>query len=87
MLELVAERVANASMLVTYNGKAFDMPLLRARYVMNRMTAPPEPPHLDLVHVARRIHKARLTNRTLIALEHNVLGRVRIGDTSFTFER
>jgi uncharacterized protein YprB with RNaseH-like and TPR domain len=81
MLELVAERVANASMLVTYNGKAFDMPLLRARYVMNRMTAPPEPPHLDLVHVARRIHKARLTNRTLIALEHNVLGRVRIGDT------
>lgn len=81
MLALLAERIASASMLVTYNGKAFDMPLLRTRYVMNRLVAPPSPPHLDLVHLARRIHKSRLKTRTLLALEHNVLGRVRVGDT------
>ncbi|AUX22933.1 hypothetical protein SOCEGT47_034490 [Sorangium cellulosum] len=80
ILRRLAERLAEASMIITYNGKAFDMPLLRARYVMNRLPPPPEPPHLDLVHVARRIHKARLRSRTLIALEHEVLGRVRVGD-------
>ncbi|WP_437994135.1 ribonuclease H-like domain-containing protein [Sorangium sp. So ce145] len=80
ILRRLAERLAAASMIVTYNGKAFDMPLLRARYVMNRLPPPPELPHLDLVHVARRIHKARLKSRTLIALEHDVLGRVRVGD-------
>lgn len=82
ILDLLTERIAHASMLVTYNGKAFDMPLLRTRYVMNRMTAPPALPHLDLVHLARRVHKHRLKVRTLSALEHNVLGRVRIGDTA-----
>jgi hypothetical protein len=80
ILARVAERIAASSMLVTFNGKAFDMPLLRTRFVMNRMPPPAFPPHLDLVHVARRIHKARLKLRTLIALEHGVLGRVRIGD-------
>lgn len=81
MLRRLSERLAEASVIVTYNGKAFDMPLLRARYVMNRLPPPPEPLHLDLVHVARRIHKSRLRIRTLIALEHEVLGRVRVGDT------
>ncbi|WP_437932009.1 ribonuclease H-like domain-containing protein [Sorangium sp. So ce291] len=80
ILRRLAERLAGASMIITYNGKAFDMPLLRTRYVMNRLPPPPELPHLDLVHVARRIHKARLKTRTLIALEHDVLGRVRVGD-------
>ncbi len=80
MLALLAERIRAASMIVTYNGKAFDMPLLRTRYVMNRLEAPIEPPHLDLVHVARRIHGARLERRTLVAIEHEVLGRVRVND-------
>ena len=80
VLALLTERIAQASMLVTYNGKAFDLPLLRTRYVMNRIPAPIEPPHLDLVHLARRVHRARLKVRTLIAIENEVLGRARIGD-------
>jgi uncharacterized protein YprB with RNaseH-like and TPR domain len=80
ILTLLAERLAEASMIVTYNGKAFDWPLLRTRFVMNRIKAPPVPPHLDLVHVARRIHGQRLKVRTLIAIENEVLGRERIGD-------
>jgi len=58
MLARVADRIANASMLVSFNGKSFDWPLLRTRFVMNRLAVPAERPHLDLVHVARRIHRA-----------------------------
>ncbi len=59
MLERVGARIAAASMLVTFNGKSFDMPLLRTRFVMSAMPPPAEPPHLDLLHVARRVHKER----------------------------
>jgi uncharacterized protein len=82
ILDLLAERIAAASMLVTFNGKAFDLPLLRTRYVMNRLPAPREPPHLDLVHLARRIHRTRLRSRTLVAIEGEVLGRERVGDVA-----
>ncbi len=82
ILELLTARIAEASMLVTFNGKAFDLPLLRTRYVMNRVPAPREPPHLDLVHVARRIHRTRLKSRTLVAIENEVLGRARIDDVA-----
>ncbi len=84
MLERVRERIAAASMLVTFNGKSFDLPLLRTRFVMASMTAPSEPPHLDLLHVARRVHKER-TRRSagacrLTALERDILGFERIDD-------
>jgi hypothetical protein len=82
ILALFADRVARASMIVTFNGKAFDLPLLRTRHVMNRVPAPREPPHLDLVHLARRVHRTRLRARTLAAVEGEILGRVRTGDVS-----
>jgi hypothetical protein len=82
ILALFSERVAAASMFVTFNGKAFDLPLLRTRYVMNRMVAPAEPPHLDLVHMARRIHRTRLKSRTLVAIEAEILGRIRVDDVA-----
>jgi uncharacterized protein YprB with RNaseH-like and TPR domain len=80
LLERVAERMAAASMLVTYNGKSFDLPLLRGRYVMNRLPEPPDRPHLDLLHVGRRIHKSRIGACSLKALESEVLGFVRDTD-------
>ncbi len=80
ILELAARRLEEASMIVTYNGKAFDLPLLRTRFVMNRMKVPTDKPHLDLVHVARRIHGQRLKHRTLVNIENEVLGRERVGD-------
>ena len=77
MLAHVRARVEASSALVTYNGKSFDMPLLRTRFAMARIAAPPDRPHLDLLHVARRVHgrKSRLT-----ALEERVLGYVREDD-------
>lgn len=80
VLARVAERLRSASMLVTFNGKSFDMPVLRTRFVMGRAALPPEPPHLDLVHVARRLHKARGFGSTLGAVEREVLGYVREND-------
>jgi hypothetical protein len=70
---------------VTYNGKSFDLPLLRTRFVMSRMPVPAEPPHLDLLHVARRVHRERLGRGVntgaapergcrLVTIERDVLG-------------
>lgn len=80
LLELLRERIEAAGVLVTYNGKAFDLPLLRGRYVMNHRPLPPQRPHLDLLHVGRRLHKARLGACRLIGLEADVLGFQRVGD-------
>jgi uncharacterized protein YprB with RNaseH-like and TPR domain len=82
MLERVRERIASASMVVTFNGKSFDLPLLRTRFVMTRMAPPQTPPHLDLLHVARRVHRARMSRGgcRLVAIERDVLGFERIDD-------
>ena len=80
MLARVAERLAAASMIVTFNGKSFDMPLLRTRFTMARMAPPKEPPHLDLVHVARRLHKVRGIECRLVTIEREVLGFARVDD-------
>jgi uncharacterized protein YprB with RNaseH-like and TPR domain len=74
MLRRLAERLAASSMLVSYNGKSFDWPLLRTRFVMNRVPVPPLPPHLDLLHCARRVWKRRLEAVRLVHLEEQVLG-------------
>ena len=74
MLDVLSERVASAELLVSYNGKAFDWPLLKGRYVMNRREMPRELPHLDLLHIGRRLHRARLGACRLKTLESEVLG-------------
>lgn len=80
VLARVAERIRQASMLVTFNGKSFDLPVLRSRFVMGRAAPPPEPPHLDLVHVARRLHHGRGFGARLGAVEREVLGFEREND-------
>jgi uncharacterized protein len=82
MLSRVAARIAAASALVTFNGRTFDLPLLRSRFVMARVAPPAEPPHLDLLHVARRIYGSRVERCTLVGLERDVLGFERIGDVN-----
>jgi uncharacterized protein len=80
LLHRVAERVARASLLVSYNGKSFDLPMLKTRCIMSRMPVPEARPHVDLLHVARRVHKHRLAQVTLGAIESEVLGFVRTCD-------
>jgi uncharacterized protein len=82
MLARVRERIGAAGLLVTFNGKSFDLPLLRTRFLMARSEPPAEPPHLDLLHLARRVHKHRVPREgcRLVALERDVLGFERSGD-------
>jgi uncharacterized protein len=74
LLDVLTERLASAQLLVSYNGKAFDWPLLKGRYVMNRRKIPSDLPHLDLLHIGRRLHRARLGACRLKTLESEVLG-------------
>ena len=72
--------VAEADVLVSFNGKAFDLPLLRTRFVLSRIEPPTPKPHLDLLHVARRLHKPRGIDCRLVSLEDRILGFVRHDD-------
>lgn len=80
-LELLSARLAASDFLVSFNGKAFDIPLLNTRFVLHRMKNPAYGhPHLDLLHLARRVFKRRLSSCRLGHLESEVLGFVREGD-------
>jgi len=80
ILRYVAERMAAATCLVSFNGKSFDWPLLRSRAVLNRVRLPEGLPHVDLLHCARRVFKFRMQQMRLGELEREVLGLAREGD-------
>jgi uncharacterized protein YprB with RNaseH-like and TPR domain len=80
MLARLAERMAWTDVLVTYNGKSFDWPLLCTRAVMNRVKVPPPRAHLDLLHAARRVFGARVGSARLVAMEEAVLAMRRDRD-------
>ncbi len=67
-------------MLVTFNGKSFDWPLLENRFTMTRSIAVPKlATHLDLLHPARALWKLRLGSVRLVELERQVLDAPRLG--------
>ena len=67
--------------LVTYNGKTYDQPLLETRFRMARARPPfSRLAHLDLLHGARRLWKLRLDSCRLVDLEQQILGVEREGD-------
>lgn len=79
LLELAA-RIAERPVLVTFNGKTFDWPLLVSRYLMTRSIRVPElAAHLDLLHPARSVWKLRLGSVRLVELERHVLDAPRLG--------
>jgi uncharacterized protein YprB with RNaseH-like and TPR domain len=80
LLARLAERIAAASCIVTYNGKSFDWPLLRTRAVMNRVAIPTPAAHLDLLHCTRRVFARRLSQVRLVQIETEVLGMRRERD-------
>jgi uncharacterized protein YprB with RNaseH-like and TPR domain len=47
---------AEAAVLVTYNGRTFDVPVMETRWAFHRLRSPwDDLPHLDMLHVARRL--------------------------------
>jgi uncharacterized protein YprB with RNaseH-like and TPR domain len=82
MLNVVAEELADAGALVSFNGKSFDAPVIETRYLFHRLTSPcAQLPHVDVLHPARRFWGGDQSRGcTLIALEEQLLGRSRSGD-------
>ena len=74
LLEL-SERMKLRPVLVTFNGKSFDWPLLETRYRMTRAVPAFSPRlHLDLLHPARQLWRLRFGSVRLKDLERHVLG-------------
>jgi uncharacterized protein YprB with RNaseH-like and TPR domain len=81
LLEGLADFLAPARALVTFNGKAFDAPILTTRYVLSHIPVPFKGYcHLDLLPLARRLWRDRLESRRLKYLEEHVLGLKRTNE-------
>ncbi|EIC21067.1 ribonuclease H-like domain-containing protein [Thiorhodovibrio frisius] len=83
MLEHMANSLADASLLVSYNGKSFDIPLLLTRCRLAAMGGPPaigdlaqrleQLAHLDLLHPVRRAFAKRWPDCRLASVESRLL--------------
>ena len=74
LLQELFERMKARPVLVTFNGKSFDWPLLDTRFRMTRAFKDFAPRlHLDLLHPARQLWRMRLGSVRLRDLERQVL--------------
>ena len=81
MLEVFAGWLAPSTVLVSYNGRCYDAPLLDTRYRLARQRTPLAGlRHLDLLFPTRRRYKGRWENCRLATIERHVLGIVREDD-------
>ncbi|MCD6385985.1 ribonuclease H-like domain-containing protein [Candidatus Sumerlaeota bacterium] len=76
----LAKRIDNFTAFVTYNGKSFDIPLLRTRFTLHRLGTELELPNIDLLHLVRRLWRGILPECTLTAVERHLLGIRRTRD-------
>lgn len=66
------------SLLITFNGKSFDVPVLESRLLYHQIWLNLRGlQHLDLLHIARRLWKRKLPSCALETIEFYVLGQVR----------
>ncbi|MBL9164965.1 MAG: ribonuclease H-like domain-containing protein [Planctomycetaceae bacterium] len=77
------QRVDAEGVVVTFNGKSFDWPMVvdrSRRHLLFRGQRPPAPGHLDLLHPARRRWRGELPDCKLQTLEQRICGRSRTDD-------
>ena len=80
-LFLLQRELGRATQLATYNGACFDLPLLRTRWIMARMTGDfAHPEHIDLLTLTRALFRQRLESCTLRTVEERLLGFEREDD-------
>jgi uncharacterized protein YprB with RNaseH-like and TPR domain len=81
MLEVLADEFGHDKWIVSYNGRAFDLPILRDRMIVNRVAREvPQAGHVDLLHGTRRLFRRRLADCTLTNIERELFGFHRNGD-------
>jgi uncharacterized protein YprB with RNaseH-like and TPR domain len=78
MVEGLAELLSEFEAIVSFNGRAFDVPIIESRFILAR-TPPPTAnlPHLDLLQPARRLWRHQLPSCRLGVIERQVLGVLR----------
>lgn len=80
LLAAVAWELRRRPVVVTYNGKSYDIPTLRERSSRLRVPFPDAIPIFDLLHPARRRWGGRFADCRLSTLERHLCGRPRMGD-------
>lgn len=85
MLYELVRLLDSRPMLITFNGKSYDLTVLGNRLVMQRLWTAEEcnlklRPHLDLLHLTRSLERDRLENTRLGTLERELLNFHRIDD-------
>jgi uncharacterized protein YprB with RNaseH-like and TPR domain len=81
LLSAVNELLSNFEVIVSYNGKTFDIPLIQSRFIMSGMKLNlVDPGHFDLLYPTRRLWKRRLENCSLSTVERDILGVIREND-------
>ena len=81
MLEAVRSEITEDTIIVSYNGKSFDMPILTDRMIIQRVERNLAiGDHIDLLHPVRRLYRRRLRDCTLGNVEKNILDFYRHDD-------
>jgi uncharacterized protein len=81
LLTALAALLEKFDVMVTYNGRSFDQPLLETRFRLARIPEPfPRLQHVDLLYSARRLWRLALESCRLQELEQKILGVERHGD-------
>jgi len=81
MLEALLIEFGPEKTLVSFNGAAFDLPLLRSRMIINRVARHIDYDFpIDLLHPSRRLFRRRLGDCTLTNLERELFQFYRDGD-------
>jgi uncharacterized protein YprB with RNaseH-like and TPR domain len=80
LIAWVERELAGVPVVVTYNGKSFDLPMLVDRAGYHGMLFRYHGLHLDLLHPARRRYRDRYPDCRLVTLEWYVCHRRRMGD-------
>lgn len=80
MLDALQETLARFRMLVTFNGRSFDWPLIETRFLIHGYRPRFDFEHFDVLHPARRVWKHRLDSCSLGSLEASLFGVIRTED-------
>ena len=81
MLERLLDELTERRTIVSYNGLAFDAPLVRDRMIVNRVARElPCQGHIDLLHATRRLFRRRLRDCSLTNIEREIFSFYREGD-------
>ena len=74
MLAMLAEDLARFEAVVTYNGRAFDVPIVESRLILARLPSPCRAmAHFDLLHPVRRLYAHRMPGCRLAEAERRLL--------------